>query len=322
MASASPEDTMLKHIPFTLGALLFVPLLAAGGQATPAPPDPLIKAGTTVQLSPHVHAIPDASVPLVPNVGIVVGDRATLVIDSGLGTRNGQIVLAEVAKVSRNADLYVISTHQHPEHALGEGAFPPTAKLIRARAAQQDVDELGLGLAETFSRRSAMTAELLKGAQYRKADILFDREHSLDLGGVRVRMLALGPTHTRGDVAIFVEGDRVLFAGDIVMNRTFLAFASPASSVRAGLAALDRLSALAPQRIVPSHGGIGDASLIDLDRAYLATLQNRVRELKAQGQSADQAVQAVTRELQSKYPDWTNGARLEPAVRSAFNEAP
>ena len=312
----------MKRTILLLAAVLVAPPLAFPGQGTTSPPDPLIKAGTTIRLSPHVHAIPDGNVPLVPNVGIVVGEKATLVVDSGLGPRNGQTVLAEVAKISRNTDLYMVSTHQHPEHALGEEAFPATAKIIRARVAQLDIDELGLSLAETFSRRSPMTAALLEGARFRKADILFDREYRLDLGGVSVRMLALGPTHTRGDVAIFVEGERVLFAGDIVMNRTFLAFASPASSVRAWLTALETLSALSPQRIVPSHGGFGDGSLLDLDRAYLTALQARVRELKAQGQSAEQAAQVVTRELQAKYPDWTNAARLEPAVRSAFNEAP
>ena len=65
--------------------------------------------------------------------------------------------------------------------------------------------------------------ELLKDAQGRKADITFERDYTLDLGGVRVRMLVVGPTHTRGDTGIFVEGDGVLFAGDVVMNESFLA---------------------------------------------------------------------------------------------------
>ena len=69
----------------------------------------------------------------------------------------------------------------------------------------------------------AATAELLKDAAGRKADITFDRDYTLDLGGVRVRFLVVGPTHTRGDTGFFVEGDGVLFAGDVVMNNSFLA---------------------------------------------------------------------------------------------------
>ena len=134
-------------------------------------------------------------------------------------------------------------------------------------------------------------AELLKDAQFRKADIFFDREYTLDLGGVRVRLLSLGPTHTRGDTIVWVEGDRILFAGDVVMNRTFVAFASPYSSVKAWLADFDQLEPLRPLKVVPSHGPVGDASLIAEQRTVMKAIQSRAIELKRQGKSADETAQ-------------------------------
>src|SRR5215475_14787083 len=104
-------------------------------QATP--PTPLIRENATVKVSEHVYVIPDGNVGGVPNVGIIVGSKGTLVVDTGLGPRNGQTVLREVGKVSRNAELYVVATHFHSEHTLGESAFPASAKVIRARALQQ-----------------------------------------------------------------------------------------------------------------------------------------------------------------------------------------
>ena len=298
-------------------------IVAAQQQQPQGPPaDPLVKENATVKVSEHVYVIPDGNVGGVPNVGIIVGNKATLVVDTGMGPRNGQAILREVAKVSKNADLYVVSTHFHPEHALGEPAFPASAKIIRAQAQQKDIDEFGLAMAQTFSARSAVWAELLQGVQFRKADIFFDRDYALDLGGVRVRMLWLGPTHTRGDTGIFVEGDAVLFAGDVVMNRRFLAFASPYASVRAWLASLDALDALHPARIVPSHGAMGDGSLVGKDREYLRAVQMRVRELKAQGRSADEAAKTITSELQSKYPDWTGPMQIANAVAAAYKETP
>jgi glyoxylase-like metal-dependent hydrolase (beta-lactamase superfamily II) len=73
-------------------------------------------------------------------VGIVVGKRATLIVDPGMGVRSGEAVARETAKVSRNSELYIVNTHFHPEHTTGEAGLPPTAKLIRSRAQQQDVD--------------------------------------------------------------------------------------------------------------------------------------------------------------------------------------
>jgi len=299
-----------------------VVMAAALAAAQPAPADPLIRDSAIAKVSEHVHVISDLDVGLVPNVGIIVGTRATLVVDTGLGPRNGETVRRVTGSVSTNAELYVVSTHFHPEHALGESAFPSSAKIIRARAQQQDIDEFGLALAKTFSGRSATTAALLEGAEFRKADIIFDREHTLDLGGVRVRLLSLGPTHTRGDTVVWVEGDRILFAGDVVMNRTFVAFASPYSSVKAWLADFYQLEPLHPVKVVPSHGRVGDASLIADQRTMMTAIQARAVELKRQGKSADETASAVQTEFQAKYPDWAAPARVGSIARTAYMEAP
>ena len=93
------------------------------------------------------------------------------------------------------------------------------------RMQQQDMSELGKQIQDTFASRSAVNAELLSGVPYPTPDILFDREHRLDLGGVHVRLMWRGPAamHTRGDTMVFVEEDRVLFTGDVVMSQRFLA---------------------------------------------------------------------------------------------------
>lgn len=292
------------------------------GAAAQPPADPLIDERAIAKVSDHVHVISDRNVGLVPNVGIIVGTNATLVVDTGLGPRNGATVLRATNEVSRHAELYVVSTHFHPEHALGESAFPAPAKLIRARAQQQDIDEFGLALARTFASRSPLVADLLKDARFRTADIFFDREYTLDLGGVRVRLQSLGPTHTRGDTMVWVEGDRILFAGDVVMNRTFVAFASPYSSVKAWLADFDQLEPLRPARVVPSHGPVGDASLIVEQREVMAAIQSRAITLKRLGKSADETAQAVQTEFQAAYPAWTAPARLGLIARTAYAEAP
>jgi glyoxylase-like metal-dependent hydrolase (beta-lactamase superfamily II) len=297
-------------------------LVAAGAAAQRGPaPDPLVKENATVKLAPHTYVIPDGNVGLVPNVGIIVGSRATLVIDPGLGRRNGEAVLREVGKVSRNADVYIASTHFHAEHTTGYLAFPAAAKYVNAKAQDAEFAESGAQQIKTFSARSPMTAELLKDATGRKADIAFDREYSLDLGGVRVRFLVVGPTHTRGDTGFFVEGDSVLFAGDVVMNNSFLA-ATPVSSMKAWLAAFDTFEALQPKVIVPSHGEVGTGALIPANRALMTEVQTRARQLKAQGRSIDETAAAVQAELQATHPDWPRANGLVAAARAAHSEAP
>jgi glyoxylase-like metal-dependent hydrolase (beta-lactamase superfamily II) len=307
---------MSRSIIVTAAALLGAAIVSA--QRGPAP-DPLIRENATVKVADHTYVIPDANVSLVPNVGIVVGSKATLVIDPGLGRRNGETVLKEVAKVSKNTELYIASTHFHPEHTTGYLAFPPTAKYVNSTTQEKEFEDTGMQMVKTFSERSPLTAELLKDAGRRPADITFDREYTLDLGGVRVRFLLVGPTHTRGDTGLFVEGDAVLFAGDVVMNESFLA-AGPASSMKAWLAAFDTFSALKPRTLVPAHGAVGAGTLVATNRAWVQQVRDRALALKAEGKSLDETGTTVQAEFVKQHPEWPRANGLAALARAAYED--
>ena len=298
------------------------PAAAQAPAGATTPPPPLIRENATVKLTNHVWVIPDFNVGLVPNVGIIVGSKATLVVDTGLGPRNGAAILREMQKVSRNADVYVVTTHYHPEHSLGAGAFTG-AKVVMTRVQQQEMTEVGKAIQDTFAGRSAVNKELLAGVPYPTADILFDREHRVDLGGVHVRLIWRGPgvMHTKGDTMVFVEEDRVLFTGDVVMSQRFLA-AQNNSSVQTWLAVLDELQAFKPLHVVPSHGKLGDAALVARDREFIQAVQARVGSLKTEGKSIDEVVATVIAEIAPQYPEFGNPANAGAMARAAYAGAP
>jgi glyoxylase-like metal-dependent hydrolase (beta-lactamase superfamily II) len=308
-----PISAVITIVAATVGA----PLVA---QQAAAPP-PLIKENATVKVGPHTYVIPDNNVGLVPNVGIIVGSTATLVIDPGLGRRNGEAVLREVAKVSKNTDLYIASTHFHAEHTTGYIAFSSAARYVNSTIQEEEFAQGGMQMVKMFSGRSPLIAELLADAARRPAAITFDRDYVLSLGGVDVRMTVVGPTHTRGDTGFFVAGDNVLFSGDVVMNESFLA-ATGVSSARAWMAAFGTFEAMKPTTVVPSHGSVGSGSLVAANRAIVSTVQTRARELKAQGRSADEAAATIQQELQGAHPGWPRANGIQALARSAFAEAP
>jgi glyoxylase-like metal-dependent hydrolase (beta-lactamase superfamily II) len=315
MALVPPPARALASFAALVAACVSV--LAQPGTAPP----PLIAEGTTVKVGPHTYVIPDGNVGLVPNVGIVVGATATLVIDPGLGRRNGEAVLREVRKVSRNTDVYIVSTHFHAEHTTGYVAFPPSARYVNSTIQEAEFAEGGMQMVRMFAGRSPVTADLLADAARRPAAITFEREHVLSLGGVDVRMVVVGPTHTKGDTGFFVTGDDVLFSGDVVMNASFLA-ATAVSSARAWMAAFDTFDAMTPQTVVPSHGAIGTGALVAANRALVGAVQTRARELKAQGRSADEAASTIQQEQQQAHPGWPRANGLLALARSAYAEAP
>ena len=99
-------------------------------------PDPIVKENVTVKLAAHSYAIPDGNVVLVPNIGIVVGSNATLVVDTGMGPRNGAAVMREAAKLSKNTKIYLVTTHFHAEHVAGISAFPAGTTFVISRQQQ------------------------------------------------------------------------------------------------------------------------------------------------------------------------------------------
>jgi len=296
-------------------------LLATFGVAAlaqqPVPQASIVREGVTEKLTAHVWAIPDGGASLVPNVGIVVGKKAVLVVDTGMGTRNGETVLREVAKVGAGKPIYIVTTHVHPEHDMGAHAFPKDSKLIRSKDQVEDIAAgAGMNLVPVFAQRSALNVELLEGAHHRDADIVFDKTYTLNLGGVTAKIISMGTNHTHGDTAILVDG--VLFSGDVAM-RPQPSFANPTAKISHWLESLDRLEALKARQLVPSHGAFGDNSIIEGYRSYLTRIRDRAAELKKAGKTQDETVQVITDEMSAQYPDKN---RLAGAVRAGFNEAP
>lgn len=113
----------------------------------------------------------------------------------------------------------------------------------------------------------------------------------------------------------------MLYAGDVVMNNSFVA-AMAVSSVRTWLAAFDQLEAWKPRTIVPAHGLVGPGSLIGTNREAMLAIQARARTLKAQGRPVDEVAETVQREMQAAHPTWARANGVAFAARSAYAEAP
>lgn len=297
-----------------------VAVTAQEQQGTARVPVPLVQAHKTKRISEHVWMIPDGRVNLVPNVGFVVGNRATLVIDVGMGPKNGETVLHELATVSHNATVYIVTTHFHPEHVTGAQAFPASAIVIRNEVQQDEVVNKQPERIDNFSRRSPEIKALLAPVKPRPPDILFGKELALDLGGVTARIFTLGAAHTKGDTYIFIPEDGVLFTGDVIVNRFFPIMPDAESSGTNWIAILGQLEAMHPRIVVPGHGEAADASLFAKERAYLKSVQTRVAELKVQGKSSEETAKIVALEIRAKYPDWDNPEWISVAAKRFYAE--
>jgi len=287
----------------------------AVARAAQGPPALMLPESQVTHVSDHVSAILG-----FPNIGIVVGDRATLVVDTGLGSRNGAIALHEAQKLSKGPVLYLTTTHYHPEHAAGEGAFPPNTILVRPVAQQKELEERGMQFVEMFSSRSPQMKELLAGVKFRAPDITFEKEITLDLGGVTARLFWLGQAHTKGDELVDVEPDSTLISGDVVQNKMVPNLPDENASMKGWVEILGKLRQSTWQYVVPDHGALGDGSLLQQDYRFFSQLQARSLELKRQGKSADEAGQILLAEFKTKFADWPNLTAVPNVVKHVYAE--
>ena len=269
----------------------------------------------TVKVSDHVWAIMG-----FPNIAIVVGTRATLAVDTGLGPRNGATIARAAAKLSAaNAKLYLTTTHFHPEHAAGDAGFPAGTMLIRNTEQQQEMELHGKEILETFRGRNAQWKELLTDVKLKTPDITYTDTTRIDLGGVVVRLLWFGPAHTKGDELVFVEPDRTLISGDVVQNKTVPNIAADGGTPGSWLAVLDKIAALNAAHVLPDHSAPGDGSLVSQEIAFITDIRTRAQALKKQGVSVDDAGKQVSAELKTKYSDWPN-TNVANFVKSVYAE--
>jgi len=269
----------------------------------------------TAKVSDHVWAIMG-----FPNIAIVVGGNATLVIDTGLGPRNGATIAKVARKLAPNNKLYLTTTHFHPEHAAGEPGFPAGTILIRNRTQQEEMDKHGEELIKQFAGRNDQWGELLADVKLRPPDETFEKERKLDLGdAVTARLLWFGGAHTKGDELIFVDPDKTLISGDVVQNKIVPGISNDGGTPSSWIAVLEQVEKLGALHVLPDHSAMGDGSLVVSEKTFITAVRMRALDLKRDGVNAEDAGKLLTAEFKAKYADWPIN-NLTNFVKSIYAE--
>jgi glyoxylase-like metal-dependent hydrolase (beta-lactamase superfamily II) len=288
---------------------------------TQSPPPPIVDTSALQEIAPGVYVIPDGRVPLVPNIGILAGEHTALVVDTGMGPRNGRTVLDRARGIT-DLPLVVTLTHFHPEHGFGAQAFEGAARLVYNRTQAEELDEKGAAYVDMFRTFGDAVAAQLEGVELVRADDLYDGETTIELGGLTVELREVGPAHTRGDQVVVVREHGVLFAGDLLETRFFPIFPPGDGDVSGSrwIEVLERLADLEPRTIVPGHGDVTGPELIWEVRTYLEDVRDRVREASAGGATAEEVKAKLEPAIRAAYPSWDAPEWIGFAIESFHAE--
>ena len=282
-------------------------------------PDPVVEIAQVTELARDLVVIPNRSVGLVPNIGVIGGSHSVLVVETGMGPANAAKVLHFAGQYANGRRLYLTTTHFHPEHAFGAQTFAGQATFLINRAQAQDLAGKGPGYLEMFRGLGAPVARQLQGVELATPDVVYDDTYDLDLGGRTVRMHATGRAHSTGDQVVTVPDAGVLFTGDLAEAGQFAIFPwfPPHDTDVSGtrwIAVLDKLSAQTPRVVVPGHGDIGGPQLLTDVRDYLALLRDETWRRQDSAMSEQTIAEEVQALMLDRHPEWAGQEWIRPGV--------
>jgi glyoxylase-like metal-dependent hydrolase (beta-lactamase superfamily II) len=288
-------------------------------------PEPVVHVAGATELARDLVVVPDRRVPLVPNIGIIGGQHSVLVVETGMGPRNAETVLAFAADYAKGRRLYLTTTHFHPEHAFGAAVFVGAATFLVNRDQADDLKLKGPGYLEMFKGLGEPVARQLERVELAQPDIVYEQSYDLDLGGRIVRLRATGRAHSRGDQVVTVPDADVMFTGDLVEAGQFAIFPwfPPHDTDVSGtrwLAVMRRLAAESPRIVVPGHGDVGGPQLLADVRDYLELLRDETWVRRDSAMSEQTIVEEVSALMIQRHPEWTGRDWIEKGVGCLCSE--
>ncbi|MHA7600844.1 MBL fold metallo-hydrolase [Alicycliphilus sp. T452] len=290
---------------------------AQAADGAPAAPPPMVPR----EVAPHCWYVEGLSAlgspanqNFISNAGFVVTPAGVVVIDALGSPALARSLLAEIARITPQKVTHVVLTHYHADHVYGLQAFADAgAKIIAHQAGREYL------VSDTAQLRLQASREQLApwiDAQTRlvAATEWIDGRREFEVGGTRFVVQPVGPAHTPEDLAVFVPGAKVLYAGDLVFRKR-IPFVGQADS-RNWIASLDKLLAFGATVIVPGHGPASTEAVQDmkLTRDYLTYLRASMGQAARDMTPFEEAYKAT---------DWSAFERLPlfgPANRmNAYN---
>jgi glyoxylase-like metal-dependent hydrolase (beta-lactamase superfamily II) len=229
----------------------------------------------------------------ISNAGVVVTPAGVVVIDALGSPALAEALLEAVRAITPQPVRYVVLTHYHADHIYGLQVFKDRGAIVIAHEAGREYLQSDTARLRLQASRETLAPWVDERTRLVPADRWLHDDEVLELGGVRLQLRHVGPAHTPEDLTVFVEGPRVLFAGDLAF-RGRIPYVGQADS-RGWIAALTRLIDTAPDVIVPGHGPASRETLPDLrmTRDYLQYLRDSMGRAAADMTPFDEAYAAT-----------------------------
>lgn len=278
-----------------------------------------------IQLSPHVHACQQHRTGLgFSNSGLVTAGGG-LVVDTLYDLALTRQMARLYAEVHPELPQRVVNTHHNGDHCWGNAVYADAEIIAHEGCARRfaDVSPASLEAIRTMADPPPHLVDLheeLAPFDFSDLDLVppttvISGDVRLDLDGVVVDLLWVGPAHTEGDLVVHLPEEGVVLMGDVLFHRcTPIGWEG---STDAWIAALARVEALEPEHVVPGHGPVCGVEGVAGARRYFEHVQAFARSCCEQGLTVLECCEQLDL---GPYAVWDEPWRLAANVHRVYRE--
>ena len=259
------------------------------------------------------------------NAGIIRGKDGVLLIDTLFDLNLTKTMLDQIARRVGKPIKWVVNTHHNGDHCWGN-QLVKDAEIIGHRLFPEEMKknppEMLAGLADMVGDMPGMAAlgEAMKqfdlsGIELTPPTRLIDDELTLTIDDREVKIICVGPAHTSTDIIVYFPDEKVLYAGDIIFR-----LCTPIGwegTYEKWIAALDKIIAFDPRKIVPGHGPLCGVEGAVAMKEYFQYVYGEAKKCFDDGMTVAEAAKKID---YGPYADWTEPERIAFNVSRAYRE--
>ncbi len=249
-----------------------------------------------------------------PNAGFILAGDEVVVIDALISLGAARELLKQIKSVTGKKPTFLINTHEHGDHVLGNQVFAPPAVIIAHENVREMLLRGGRSIIDRFVKMRPALAEDLKEARIVTPEITYRNQMSLYLGGRTIELIHPGKAHTQGDTIVYLPDEKVLYAGDLLFNH----IVPPIFGDSAGwIAAIEQIEKMDVKTIVPGHGFVCTKQEITDLKHYLIELRRQVKKCYDRKLTKEKALAEIDMGV---YKEWPHQERLALDVEQLYKE--
>jgi glyoxylase-like metal-dependent hydrolase (beta-lactamase superfamily II) len=221
------------------------------------------------------------------NLSFIITDEGVVVVNAGACYKLAEALHEEIRAITEQPVRYVILENGQGHAALGSNYWQEQGVPVIAHV--DAAEEIEDGAHALLTRMQGYNRDKAEGTEVVLPDITFEDQYVIELGGVRIEALYLGPGHSPGDIQVWLPGQKLVISGDMAFHQRLLPIFEN-TDTKGWLETYDRFLALQPETVIPGHGVPTNVDVVtEYTRDYLLFLRAEVQKLLDEGGTLDDA---------------------------------